>query len=131
MALIFADTAEERKSFGRILKSIASENASKINFATVDAKKYGFFSESLGLDATRFPGFVIHDTRTDEMFQFDQSKEITAEAIGKFVKDFVRRSTGGSKAGSSVEAVMTARTEVWSSLFQPLELLSTVFNTYD
>jgi len=108
--LTFAETAEQRKHFGRILKSVAEKYSKQMNFATVDAKKYGFFSESLGLDPTRFPGFVIHDTRTDEMFQFNQSQKITAEIISKFVEDFFRQVRDGEVG--NVQAVMTGSSEV-------------------
>lgn len=49
------------------------------------------------MDPRRYPAFVIHDLRTDEIYRFDQSREITAEAIGKFIGGFERSVSGGQE----------------------------------
>jgi hypothetical protein len=61
-----------------------------LNFATIDATKYGFFAEALSLIPDQFPAFVIEDTVTGDAAPFDQSEEITAENIEGFVEKYFR-----------------------------------------
>ncbi|KAL0474713.1 protein disulfide-isomerase [Neurospora intermedia] len=89
LAYIFAETPEERKELSEALKSIAEAQRGVINFATIDAKAFGAHAGNLNLKADKFPAFAIQDTTKNLKFPFDQEKEITADAIKKFVDDFV------------------------------------------
>lgn len=89
LAYIFAETAEERTTLSEALKSIAEKHRGAINFATIDAKAFGAHAGNLNLKADKFPAFAIQETVKNQKFPFDQDKEITAEAISKFVEDFV------------------------------------------
>ena len=61
----------------------------KLRFATVDAKKLGYFAGPLGLQEGLFPAFVIHDAVTDETHPLDQTKPLTIDAIRDLVQNFV------------------------------------------
>jgi len=89
LAYIFAETEEERTTLSTLLKNVAEEHRGKVSFATIDAKAFGAHAGNLNLAADKFPAFAIQDTVNNKKFPFDQEKEITAEAIGKFVSDFV------------------------------------------
>jgi protein disulfide-isomerase A1 len=89
LAYIFAETSEERDSISKTLKSIAEEHRGKVSFATIDAKQFGAHAGNLNLKADKFPAFAIQDTVNNKKYPFDQDTEITAEAIAKFVSEFV------------------------------------------
>jgi protein disulfide-isomerase A1 len=89
LAYIFAETSEERESISKTLKSVAEEHRGKVSFATIDAKQFGAHAGNLNLKADKFPAFAIQDTVNNKKYPFDQESEITAEAIAKFVSEFV------------------------------------------
>lgn len=89
LAYIFAETLEERDSISKTLKSIAEKHRGKVSFATIDAKQFGAHAGNLNLKADKFPAFAIQDTVNNKKYPFDQDQEITAEAVGKFVEEFV------------------------------------------
>ena len=55
----------------------------KINFATIDAKTYGFFAEALGLRTGQFPALVVEDVMSGDTMPFYD--EITAPAVANFL----------------------------------------------
>lgn len=71
-----------------MLKRIAERYRGTLNFATIDATKFGFFASALNLIPGRFPAFVIEDLQTGQTAPFDQNKEITADAIEIFVENY-------------------------------------------
>lgn len=73
-----------------MLKHIAERYKGTLNFATIDATKFGFFASALNLIPGRFPAFVIEDLQTGETAPFDQDKEITANSIQNFVENYFR-----------------------------------------
>lgn len=89
LAYIFAETAEERESISKTLKKIAEEHRGKVSFATIDAKQFGAHAGNLNLKADKFPAFAIQDTVNNKKYPFNQDLEITADAVGKFVAEFV------------------------------------------
>ncbi|KAH6675699.1 thioredoxin-like domain-containing protein [Halenospora varia] len=89
LAYIFAETPEERETLSTELKAIAEKHRGAVSFATIDAKAFGAHAGNLNLKADQFPAFAIQDTVNNKKFPFDQESKITAEAIGKFVDDFV------------------------------------------
>jgi protein disulfide-isomerase A1 len=89
LAYIFAETEEERASISKTLKPIAEKHRGAISFATIDAKAFGAHAGNLNLKADQFPAFAIQDTVSNKKYPYDQTAEITFEAIGKFVQDFV------------------------------------------
>ena len=85
---IFATAEKERQSLAETLQHVAEKYKGNMNFATIDAKGYGFFAEALGLALDRFPAVVIEDVINGETVPFDQDEEITADAIEKFVENY-------------------------------------------
>ena len=89
LAYIFSESEEERKELGDALKPIAEKYKGKINFATIDAKLYGAHAGNLNLATDKFPSFALQDTVKNQKFPLSQGSAITAEAITKFVEEFV------------------------------------------
>lgn len=89
LAYIFAETEEERKTLSDALRPIAEKHRGAINFATIDAKAFGAHAGNLNLKVDKFPAFAIQETSKNTKFPYDQEKEITHDAISKFVEDFV------------------------------------------
>ncbi|KAG5973514.1 hypothetical protein E4U55_000482 [Claviceps digitariae] len=88
LAYIFAETADERETLRKEVKSIAQKYKGKINFATIDATDFGQHAANLNLKTDKFPAFVIHDVEKNQKFPFDQEKKLTEAAISKFTQDF-------------------------------------------
>jgi protein disulfide-isomerase A1 len=89
---IFATTEKERQSLAETLQNVAEKHKGNMNFATIDATRYSFFAEALGLALDRFPAVVIEDVINGETVPFDQDEEITADAIEKFIENYFRMS---------------------------------------
>jgi protein disulfide-isomerase A1 len=89
LAYIFAETADERKTFAEAFKPIAEKHRGKVNLATIDAAAFGAHAGNLNLKADKFPAFAIQDTVNNKKFPYDQEKAMTADDIAKFVDDFV------------------------------------------
>lgn len=88
LAYIFAETEEERTDLTKTLKAVAEKFKGKVNFGTIDAKAFGAHAGNLNLKTDKFPAFAIQDIAGNKKFPFDQEKEITEKAIGKFVEDY-------------------------------------------
>lgn len=87
MAYIFAETPEEREKFAEEFKPIAEKHRGAINIATIDAKLFGAHADNLNLDPEKFPSFAIQDPEKNSKYPYDQSKEMNAKNIGKFVQN--------------------------------------------
>jgi hypothetical protein len=73
-----------------MLRNVAERYKGSLNFATIDATKFGFFASALNLTPGRFPAFVIEDLQTGETAPYDQDMEITANSIEAFVENYFR-----------------------------------------
>ncbi|KAB8268492.1 protein disulfide-isomerase [Aspergillus minisclerotigenes] len=87
LAYIFAETKEEREQFTEEFKSVAEKHKGSINIVTIDAKLYGAHAGNLNLDPSKFPAFAIQDPEKNAKYPYDQSKEVKAKDIGKFIQD--------------------------------------------
>ncbi|PWY64538.1 protein disulfide isomerase A pdiA [Aspergillus heteromorphus CBS 117.55] len=87
LAYIFAETKDERERFTEILKPIAEKHKGSINIATIDAKMFGAHAGNLNLDPQKFPAFAIQDPAKNAKYPYDQSKEIDADDVEKFIQD--------------------------------------------
>lgn len=87
LAYIFAETPEERQKFAADFKPIAEKHRGAINIATIDAKAFGAHASNLNLDPSKFPAFAIQDPQKNLKYPWDQSKEVNAKEIAKFVQD--------------------------------------------
>ncbi|PKY02910.1 protein disulfide isomerase [Aspergillus campestris IBT 28561] len=87
LAYIFAETQEEREKYAEDFKAIAEKHKGAINIATIDAKMFGAHAGNLNLDPERFPAFAIQDPEKNAKYPYDQSKEIKAKDVGKFIQN--------------------------------------------
>ncbi|KAL2866361.1 protein disulfide isomerase PDI1 [Aspergillus lucknowensis] len=87
LAYIFAETEEERTKFAEDFKPIAEKLKGAINIATIDAKAFGAHAGNLNLDPKQFPAFAIQDPAKNAKYPYDQTKEISAKDVGKFIQD--------------------------------------------
>jgi protein disulfide-isomerase A1 len=87
LAYIFAETQEERAKFAEEFKPIAEKHRGAINIATIDAKAFGAHAGNLNLDPKTFPAFAIQDPAKNAKYPYDQTKEISAKDVGKFIQD--------------------------------------------
>jgi Thioredoxin-like domain len=93
---ISAPSTSEHASLLSLLKPIAEKYKSKLNVATIDATKYGFFAKALNLVADKFPAFVIEDTVSGDSAPFDQMEDITEEKIEDFIEKYFERRERGN-----------------------------------
>ncbi|KAF7586352.1 protein disulfide-isomerase precursor [Aspergillus hancockii] len=87
LAYIFAETKEEREKFTEEFKPIAEKHKGDINVVTIDAKMFGAHAGNLNLDPSKFPAFAIQDPEKNAKYPYDQSKEVKAKDVGKFIQD--------------------------------------------
>ncbi|EPS44241.1 hypothetical protein H072_1780 [Dactylellina haptotyla CBS 200.50] len=87
LAYVFVEGDEQKAKFVTGLKNLAAKHKGKINFATIDAVAFGAHAQNLNLEQ-KWPAFAIQKTEKNEKFPFDQTKELTLEAIEEFSNDF-------------------------------------------
>ncbi|KAF3902549.1 Calsequestrin-2 [Orbilia brochopaga] len=87
LAYIFVEGAEDKAKFTEGLKKLAEKHKGKINFATIDAVAFGAHAQNLNLEQ-KWPAFAIQETAKNTKFPFDQTKDLTLEAITSFVEEF-------------------------------------------
>ncbi|MDA4133164.1 MAG: hypothetical protein OK454_08595 [Thaumarchaeota archaeon] len=87
LALLFSPSEAERTRLAQALVDVALTYKGHINFATADATKLAFLAQPMGLTPGKWPGFAIHTGDEDaEPMAFDQSQDITAEAVARFIR---------------------------------------------
>ncbi|KII95150.1 hypothetical protein PLICRDRAFT_33983 [Plicaturopsis crispa FD-325 SS-3] len=90
LAYLFLDPADENKQQHiDALKPVASLYKNKVNFVWIDAVKFGGHATALNLQEPKWPSFVIQDLKQQLKYPFDQSLEVTPEAIKDMVGLFV------------------------------------------
>lgn len=87
LAYIFAESAEEREKYANEFKPIAEKHRGAINIVTLDAKLFGAHAGNLNLEPEKFPAFAIQETTKNVKYPYDQSKQMDAKEIGKFIQD--------------------------------------------
>jgi protein disulfide-isomerase A1 len=88
LAYVFVEGDEQKAKYVDGLKKIAAKHKGKINFATIDAVAFGAHAQNLNLEQ-KWPAFAIQETVKNTKFPFDQTKELTIEAIETFTEEFV------------------------------------------
>ncbi|KAJ3281936.1 protein disulfide-isomerase precursor [Borealophlyctis nickersoniae] len=88
IAYLFVANQEDRKKYGALVEPLAKLYKGKVSFVYIDAAQYGGHGQNLNLKE-KWPAFAIQKAKENLKYPFDQEKEMTAEAIGEFVKDFV------------------------------------------
>ncbi|KAF3154480.1 protein disulfide-isomerase precursor [Orbilia oligospora] len=87
LAYIFVEGDEQKTKYVTGLKALAQKYKGKINVATIDAAAFGAHAQNLNLES-KWPAFAIQDTTKNFKYPFDQTKDLTVEAIEKFVEEF-------------------------------------------
>ncbi|KAH8680647.1 hypothetical protein BX600DRAFT_444852 [Xylariales sp. PMI_506] len=83
LAIIVSDQAAERAVIAESLKDIAFEFKGKVNFATLDAARFPFLLEPLGLETGKYPAFSI---QTDQdSYPMEHGTEITRETVQRLI----------------------------------------------
>jgi len=88
LAYVFADSEADKERLSKELLPVAAKYRGKVNFATIDAVKFGGHANNLNLQE-QWPAFAIQDVAKNHKYPFDQTKEITVAAIEKFVDSFL------------------------------------------
>ncbi|KAG5519273.1 hypothetical protein PMAC_001898 [Pneumocystis sp. 'macacae'] len=85
---IFVSSVEEKKMFEASLLPLAVKYRGKVSLVTIDATLYGGHAENLNLKQT-WPAFAVQETASNKKYPFDQSLELHAENLDKFLDDYV------------------------------------------
>jgi protein disulfide-isomerase A1 len=90
LAYLFLDPSNEAKDeqIAKV-KAVASKYKSKVNFVWIDAIKFGDHAKALNLHEAKWPSFVIQDMVKQLKYPFDQTQEITTEAINSYVERYL------------------------------------------
>ncbi|KAJ6539389.1 thioredoxin-like domain-containing protein [Mycena capillaripes] len=90
LAYLFLDPSSEHKDAEiALIKPIASKYKSKMNFVWIDAIKFGDHAKALNLAEVKWPSFVIQDVQKQLKFPYDQSKDVEAEGVESWVKQYL------------------------------------------
>ena len=99
LGYLFYNTPEEKEELSELFQKLGKEYHGKINFGSLDAKKYGKHAENLNMKQ-QFPFFAIHDMvanlkyglpqLTEEEFEnLEDAIVLDKKAIAKLVKDLI------------------------------------------
>jgi protein disulfide-isomerase A1 len=88
LAYVFAENEADTERLTKELLPVAAKYRGKVNFATIDAIKFGGHAMNLNFKE-QWPAFAIQDVAKNHKFPFDQTKEINAANIEKFVDSFL------------------------------------------
>jgi protein disulfide-isomerase A1 len=90
LAYLFLDpTSENKDAEIAAIKPIASKYKSKMNFVWIDAIKFGDHAKALNLAEPKWPSFVIQDMAKQLKFPYDQTKDVDAEGVESWVKQYL------------------------------------------
>ncbi|KAL1923057.1 uncharacterized protein VTP21DRAFT_9433 [Calcarisporiella thermophila] len=89
LAYIFVDSDSMRVRLTKTLEPVAREFREQINMVWIDATRYGVAAETLNLKP-QWPAFGIQNTSDATKYPFNQSKQITADAVHDFVSRVVK-----------------------------------------
>ncbi|KAJ7228613.1 protein disulfide isomerase [Mycena pura] len=93
LAYLFLDpTADHKEPAIELLLPIASKYKSKLNFVWIDAIKFGDHAKALNLAEVKWPSFVIQNVAKQLKYPYDQSKELDADGVEKWVTDYLEDS---------------------------------------
>lgn len=87
LAYYFYKEPEQRDEVKPLIQKLARKYRGKINFAGLDASKYGVHAENLNMKQ-KFPLFVIHDVHNDLKYGISQDADLDNAQIQPFVEKF-------------------------------------------
>ncbi|KAJ3342729.1 protein disulfide-isomerase precursor [Gonapodya sp. JEL0774] len=85
---LFATSKEELGKYKPIVEKVAAQYKGQINFCHIDANQFDGHGKDLGL--TKYPGIVIQVIANNQKFVYDESAEITADALATFVTAYTK-----------------------------------------
>jgi len=89
LAYLFVDpTSADKDAQIESIVPIAKKYKSKVNFVWIDAIKFGDHAKALNLVESKWPSFVIQDLGKQLKYPYDQSKDVTTEAISELLETF-------------------------------------------
>ncbi|KAI0268270.1 protein disulfide isomerase [Gloeopeniophorella convolvens] len=89
LAYLFVDpTSEDADAHIELVRAVALEYKSKLNFVWIDAIKFGDHAKALNLVESKWPSFVIQDLEKQLKFPIDQSIELSTAVVKGWVQDF-------------------------------------------
>ncbi|CCM01590.1 uncharacterized protein FIBRA_03650 [Fibroporia radiculosa] len=90
LAYLFLDPSDEKKEeYITLVKPVASKWKTNMNFAWIDAIKFGDHAKALNLVEAKWPSFVIQDIQKQLKYPYDQSKELNAVDLDVMLSDYV------------------------------------------
>ncbi|OCL05096.1 hypothetical protein AOQ84DRAFT_345252 [Glonium stellatum] len=100
IAYIFASTEDEQDALRRDLTPVAKKYQQYINFGLIDAVEYRHMASSMNLQSDVFPAFVFHNILNDQVYPYNQHKDITAGGIDEFILSILQGRVSGGAQGS-------------------------------
>ncbi|KAJ3113427.1 protein disulfide-isomerase precursor [Phlyctochytrium bullatum] len=88
LAYLFVAEDDHRKVAGANIEKVAKTVKGKINFVYIDAVKFGSHAKNLNLEAT-WPALAIQEPESGLKYPYDQTKELSTEAVQKWVDDYL------------------------------------------
>lgn len=90
LAYLFVDPTDEKLSeYLDTVRPVAAKFRGKVNFVWIDAVKFGDHARALNLNEAKWPSFVLQDLQKQLKYPYDQSEEITAEALETMLNEFL------------------------------------------
>jgi len=79
----------QKDQYLEILKPLAQKSKGKMNWVWIDWTKYAKHAENLGLSGTKVPSVAIENPVNGQHFAFDESVDLTSEALGAWVDQYL------------------------------------------
>ncbi|EIW61974.1 protein disulfide isomerase [Trametes versicolor FP-101664 SS1] len=90
LAYLFVDPTDEKLSeYLDTVRPVAAKFRGKVNFVWIDAVKFGDHARALNLNEAKWPSFVLQDLQKQLKYPYDQSEEITGEALETMLNEFL------------------------------------------
>jgi protein disulfide-isomerase A1 len=90
LAYLFVDPSlDETEAHIAAIKPVAAKFKGKVNFVWIDAIKFGDHAKALNLIEAKWPAFVVQDLEKQLKYPYDQLKDVTAEGVEHWVKEYV------------------------------------------
>ncbi|KAI0352963.1 protein disulfide isomerase [Trametes cingulata] len=90
LAYLFVDPTDEKlNDYIAAIKPVAAKYKGKVNFVYIDAIKFGDHARALNLQEAKWPSFVVQDLQKQLKYPYDQSAEVTTEALDAMVEKFL------------------------------------------
>lgn len=108
LAYLFVDpTSEHKEGQLSLLKPVAAKYKSKMNFVWIDAIKFGDHAKALNLQESKWPSFVIQNMEKQLKYPYDQSKDVSSDALADWVEKYLDNKLEPSLKSQPIPAEQT------------------------